>query len=382
MDFSRRRFFQLAGAGAGLLVQSKLLNGSSLSSEDSGKAAPSNAKGPDNVTSPQSNHPQTQVALVKGDNRRKNVEQALLTIDKQIQAGLKGKKYVVIKPNNVSSENQLASTHVDTISGVLDYLAPRFRGPVVVAESAAGDTLDGYENFGYRALEKDKSQNVTLVDLNREEKYETVTVLDYDLHINSVRLAGRLFNPDAYIICCAVLKSHNAAIASLSVKNMVLGAPLHGVKGKSYFNDKRKYHAGIRQMHYNMLVTAEKMRPYWGATVIDGFEGMEGNGPTQGVPVASRIAIASTDYLAADRVGLEAMGVDPEWPGYLTYCAKLGLGEYDLSKIEVVGPPIASVARKYRLHNDVERQLQWRGPMEDLPPKMGRLVDEQSFKYV
>ncbi len=377
MDFSRRRFFHFAGAGAGLLLQSKVLNGLTSSEVDSGKSTPSSAKGSTPVASPR-----TQVALVKGENRRKNIEQALLTIDKQVQAGLKGKKYVIIKPNNVSTENQLASTHIDAIYGVLDYLAPRFRGPVVVAESSAGDTLEGFESFGYHALEKDKSQKVTLVDLNREDKYESVTILDFDLHIAPVRLAARLFDPDAYVICCAILKSHNAAIASLSVKNMVLGAPLHGPNGWRSWNDKRKYHAGIRQMHYNMLVTAEKMRPHWGVAVIDGFEGMEGNGPTQGVPVQSRIAIASTDFLAADRVGLETMGVDPEWPGYLTYCAKVGLGQYDLSKIEVVGPPIASVQKKYRLHNDVERQLQWRGPMEDLPPRMGRLMDEQSFKYV
>ena len=40
----------------------------------------------------------------------------------------------------------------------------------------------------------------------------------------------------------------------------------------------------------------------WGASVIDGFEGMEGNGPKSGTPVASRIALASTDYVAVDRV--------------------------------------------------------------------------------
>jgi hypothetical protein len=31
---------------------------------------------------------------------------------------------------------------------------------------------------------------------------------------------------------------------------------------------------------------------------------------------------------------------------------------------------------------DIERQLQWMGPMEDLPPKLGRLLDEQSFRHV
>ena len=93
----------------------------------------------------------------------------------------------------------------------------------------------------------------------------------------------------------------------------------------------------MRQTHYNMLLTAQKMRPYWGAAVLDGFEGMEGNGPASGTPVASRIAIASTDFIAADRVGVECMGIDPAWPGYLNYCGQLGLGNYDIAKIDVIG---------------------------------------------
>ena len=92
----------------------------------------------------------SKVALTHGDNRRKNVFDALVSIDSEIKPGLQRKKYVLIKPNNVSTEIQLASTHVDALNGILDYLAPRFRGPVIIAESSAGDTLEGYSNFGYR----------------------------------------------------------------------------------------------------------------------------------------------------------------------------------------------------------------------------------------
>jgi len=65
------------------------------------------------------------------------------------------------------------------------------------------------------------------------------------------------------------------------------------------------------------------MQPYWGLAVIDGHEGMEGNGPVMGTPVASKLAIASTDFIAADRVAVECMGVDPNWVGYLRYCAQV-----------------------------------------------------------
>jgi uncharacterized protein (DUF362 family) len=301
------------------------------------------------------------------------VADALSAIDQQIRPAIQRKKYVIVKVNNVSTENQLAATHADTIWGILDYLQPRYKMPVSIVESSAGDTLEGFRNFGYVKLAADSAaRNVSLVDLNAEGKYQTIPLIDYDLHVQTVRLAARLLDPDAYVICACMLKTHNTVVATLSVKNMVLGAPLHQApKETPHWNDKRKYHVGIRQTHYNMLLTAQKMRPYWGVALLDGYEGMEGNGPSSGTPVASRIAIASTDYIAADRVGVECMGINAAWPGYLNYCGQLGLGNYDMAKIDVIGEPIAAVRKKYRMHADIDRELQWMGEMKDLPMRIG-----------
>lgn len=320
------------------------------------------------------NQQRASVSLVKGDSRRKNAFEALMAVDDQIRPVLRRKKYVVIKPNDVSTVNQLASTHADALHGILDYLdRARFKGPVYIAESAAGDTMSAFENFGYdRVAAERRSQKVTLVDLNAEAKYEIIHLIDFNLHPIPVRLAARLMDPDAFVICSAILKTHNATVATLSVKNMTLGAPLHQApKETPRWNDKRKYHNGVRQTHYNMFLTAHAMKPYWGATLIDGYEGMEGNGPSSGTAVPHRIAIASTDYIAADRVGVECMGIDPEWPGYLQFCSMFGVGQYDLSRIDVRGEAIDSVRRKYLLHKDIERQLQWMGPIRELPPKLG-----------
>jgi uncharacterized protein (DUF362 family) len=323
----------------------------------------------------------SKVALVQGENRRLNVYQALVLIDDQIQPDLKHKKTVVIKPNCVSRSNQLASTHADALAGILDYLEPRFNGPIVIAESSAEDTIEAFENFKYNELAKErKAQKVSLVDLNREQLFETIPLIDYDLHVTPVRLAARLLDPDTYVIASAMLKTHNTVVATMSVKNMVLGAPLRSAPGQPAWNDKRKYHVGIRQTHYNMLLTAQKLQPNWGVALIDGFEGMEGAGPGDGTPVPSHIAIASTDYIAADRVGLEAMGIDPDWVGYLRYCAQAGLGHYDLAKIELSGTTIAAVARKYKLHPDIQNELKWMGPMLELPQSLGSLLPTVNFR--
>ena len=313
------------------------------------------------------------VSVIKGEDRRKNVFDALMAIDKDIAPVLKHKKYVVIKPNNVSTVNQLAATHADALRGELDYLERRFKGEVIIAESSAGNTMEGFENFKYTRLPGEyKSLKVRLVDLNEEARYEALPVLDANLHLQPVRLAARLLDPDAFILCSAALKTHNVVVATLSVKNMTLGAPLHQApKETKRWNDKRAYHGGVRQTHYDMLLTAQKMKPFWGATLIDGFEGMQGNGPASGTPVPSRIAIASRDYIAADRVGVEAMGVNPGWPGYLLFCWQTGLGQYELHKIDIAGENLAAVRKSYQLHGDIERELQWMGPMLDVPPKLG-----------
>jgi len=307
------------------------------------------------------------VALTQGPARRKHVTAALEAIDGQIRPQLKRKKYVLIKPNFVSVERQLAATHADAIRGILDYLAPRFKGPIVIAEASRQSTLQGYETFLYNRLPGEfRSQKVQLVDLNEEARFHPLEIVDPNLHFTPVRLAARLFDPDAFVIASAMPKAHNYVVATLSVKNMAMGAPLHSSsKETTAWQDKPKYHAGYRQMHLNLLLTAKALQPNWGAAVIDGFEGMENDGPVDGTPVDHKIAIASTDFIAADRVGIEAMGVNPDWVGYLNYCAEAGLGCFDLSRIELRGNATLEAVRKtYKLHSQVKRQLQWMGPLK------------------
>jgi uncharacterized protein (DUF362 family) len=315
----------------------------------------------------------SKVALIQGDSRRKNIYEALLAIDEQIRPVLQTRKSVIIKPNGVIPQRQLAVTHVDAIHGVLDYLAPRFKGPVVIAE-CSGNTRQVIENFNWnQAVTEHKPEDIRLVVLNEEPRYELMYGIDYDLHTIPIRLAARLLDPNAYVFSLPVMKNHNMVVATLAVKNMVIGTPLQSAaKETPRWNDKRKFHVGIRQANFNMMLAAQRMIPYWGAAVIDGFEGMEGDGPSNGTPVDHRIAIASTDYIAADRVGLECMGIDPSWLAYLNYCYQVGLGQYDLSMIDVVGAKIVDVRKQYRHHIDLERMLKWRDQMPDLVPNLGR----------
>jgi uncharacterized protein (DUF362 family) len=385
--YSRRKLFQLAGVAAGAMAANR---GALAQQAAPGGAPPAGRRGPGGqgrAAAPGGGSPlggghpdpfpalatRSTVSLIKGEDRRKNVYQALMAIDAEIQPKLKNKKYVLLKPNNVTTTNQLGATHADALRGMLDYFSTRFKGPVVIAESSAGNTMQGFETFGYTKLPGEyKSQKVQLIDLNEEGRYFLLPFIDFDIHVVPVRLAARLIDPDAFVVSAACLKTHNFAVVTLSVKNVVVGAALHqGPKETTRWNDKRRFHVGVRQFVYNMFLTAQKLQPNWGVTVIDGFEGMEGSGPASGTPVASRIALGSTDYIAADRVAAECMGVDPNWLGWLKYAGEVGIGQWDLSKIDVKGPRIAEVQKKYLMHRDIENQLKWMGPMQELPPNLG-----------
>jgi uncharacterized protein (DUF362 family) len=112
-------------------------------------------------------------------------------------------------------------------------------------------------------------------------------------------------------------------------------------------------------MNYNVAMIAKKLSAHWGAAVIDGFEGMEGNGPSNGTVVPVHVAMASPDLMAADRVGLEVMGVPHHAVGYLQYAAQLGTGQFDLDKIDIRGEKPETVKRTFKLHDQVQQQLDW-----------------------
>ena len=91
---------------------------------------------------------------------------------------------------------------------------------------------------------------------------------------------------------------------------------------------------------------------------------MEGAGPIAGTAVSQKVAIASTDWLAADRVGVELMGVDFTKIGYLNYCMRAGnRGQGDLAKIEILGPEIKDHVKTYQLPPQWEQIISWQKPV-------------------
>ncbi|MEW6214883.1 MAG: DUF362 domain-containing protein [Nitrospirota bacterium] len=287
------------------------------------------------------------VSIIKGENRRDNIRISIKLIADDVKKGI-GERQIIIKPNFVSTSIQLAASHVDQIRGILDFFRDFYKGKIIIAEAACGDTLDAFKNFGYYSLLDE--YDIELIDLNRGP-YKLIPIKDSKgRHIN-VRVSSVLLDKDNYLISIAKLKTHDTVVVTLSIKNMAMGSVL--------LFDKGKVHQGLRQTNLNIVELAQHVWP--DLSVIDGLVGMEGNGPTFGDPIHVGIAIASTDSLAADRVACEVMGIDFLKVGYLYYCAKRGLGEADIKKINVIGTSIKKCITPFRLHSHVEEQYKWEG---------------------
>lgn len=286
----------------------------------------------------------TRAALVKGSDRREIARKSLELIRDDIKRGVAFRQ-PVIKPNFVSPTIQLASSHVDQIRGILDFLSTVHRGTVIIA--GCDEMREAFENFGYMRLLEE--YNVELVDLN-QCACETYSVIGPDNKTVPVRVSCLLIDKENYIISAAKMKTHDCVVVTLSIKNMAVGCILE--------KDKSSIHQGIRQMN---LIIAELAGRVWpDLAVIDGYEGMEGDGPSRGDPVHLGIGIASIDALAADRIACEIMGVDFDDVGYLHYCAEQCMGEADPGKIEIVGESVKDCIRPFKLHRTVNEQYAWK----------------------
>ena len=311
--------------------------------------------------------PTTRVALTAGDDRAANAFRGLRQFREEVARAI-GDRPVVIKPNNVAIDNQLSATHADCIEGILEFLKSIGKtSNAMIAESAAnGPTLDGFSNYGYTKLAA--KYGVKLVDLD-QAGHTVVQVFDeIDFRPHAARMSRLLLDPKTFIISAAKMKTHDRVVATLSLKNIVFGAPVKdlgfcwGPKAKpGTTTDKPICHgSGFRAINYNLFALGQRLHPH--LAVIDGYDGMEGNGPTLGTAVDHRVCVVGTDWLAADRVGVELMGIDFAKVGYLNFCADARLGQADLKKIEVLGEPVARHVKSYKLADNIEAQMIWRKP--------------------
>jgi uncharacterized protein (DUF362 family) len=304
------------------------------------------------------------VAFTTGTDRQAMMSEVMTPFEARIREAIKGKQ-VVIKPNMVSTSVPLCATHVDAIRGVMEFLKPMYNGQFIIAEASAGDgdSAVGFKNYGYLDLQKEF--DIKFIDLNKSSG-SPVFILDQNLYPDKIQIADLFVNPDYFIISLSRLKTHNSVVMTAAVKNMMMGAPMivPGVDGEKPTHYKRRMHAaGSRWLHYNIYQMAKHVRP--GLAIIDGVEGMQGNGPSRGFVADHRIALAGEDAFAVDSLCARLMGIPLENIGYLNFGAADGLGIVNRDKIDIIGNQDPDkYIMQYKLSDNIETQLQWMQPLK------------------
>ena len=330
---SRRTFIKSASlAGAGLALESL----------DAGAAW--------------KNIPEAEVSFTAGSDRRQNIIDILTPFKDKIASDIQDRQ-VVIKCNFVLNDVPLCGTHPDAVRGVLDFLKPIYDKTVVVAEATSSETgtFVAFENYGY--MDIPDTYDARLVDLNEQATTDHY-ILGNDLKPLKIRIVNTFLDRKNYIISVTRLKSHWDVGVTLSIKNIAMGAPINDYKT---FNNKPLMHQGdgIRGINENIYRVAHSVRA--DLSILDGFEGMEGNGPIRGTPVDHRVALAGFDMMAVDRMGCELMGVDLADVGYLTWLARSCYGQADREKITIIGDrdPKDHIIT-YKMSDNHDKVMEWK----------------------
>ena len=302
----------------------------------------------------------TKVGLAKTGRRRSNVYEALNNIRDDITP--KVREQVLLKPNFLSSTNQLASSHVDVMRGAIDFLLSTPQPPreIIIAEGA-NESFSGeaFQIFGYEALQAESDVPVRLIDLHQETEWVKTSVYLADRESDTVRMPKIVLDCPC-TISVAIAKTHDAGVVTLAMKNMIMGT-LHKedrIKMHGYHSHAdRELPREAQSLNINLLRLSRYLKP--DIAIVDGTVGLQGNGPggTNSVPLG--IAVASGDVFAADAVTSKTMGFEPMDIGLFNYANELGYGTADLNRIDIIGPDVASVAIPFKPHETADLQFQW-----------------------
>jgi len=305
----------------------------------------------------------SEVSFVTGKDRREMVSNALKPFSKDVEKAIQGKR-VVIKANAGLAKPEYAkcSSHPDELRGILDFLTPLCDGEITIMEGCAAIYMSafiGFENYGYLPLEKEYKK-IKFIDAN-DTPFTLRWIYSGRHHPEPINIINLFTDPDVYLISAARMKTHNAVVGTYSLKNCAMGAPVCHYREKR--NEKSKMHGGEgssggRELSYNLFLVAQ-MGVQPDLAIIDGVEAIEGDGPWDGTVVEHGVVLASMDFVAADRMASELMGIDPKYMKYLDWCGQAGMGNFDLEKIKVNGPDWKKHVIKYKMNKNFDWQVAW-----------------------
>ncbi len=282
------------------------------------------------------------VSIVRAPSYSSDLESLIRRILVEHRVPVAGKR-ILLKPNLV----EFSST------------APINTNPIFVAAAAAAFTALGAsevhiaEGPGHRRTTLDLASSAGYFSAIR--KFESRFT---DLNLDDVtRLSLRnpfstlseIYLPHTALRCDLLvslpkMKTHHWAGATLSMKNLFGLVP-----GAVYGWPKNPLHwAGIDECVADLHYLFPRQ-----FCLVDGIEGMEGNGPILGTRIAPGVIVAGADPLSVDATCCRIMEIDPHQVRYLDLVANRS--GRNLDTVQQIGEAVKPVQTRFALLPELDR---------------------------
>ena len=253
-----------------------------------------------------------------------NVRQAVDRAFELFPVEVTGRK-VLIKPNvlRLSEAKEGIVTHPAVLRAVVEKVEEMNPASLIVGDNPGifsyGANEESFKKTGLMEAAKGYYQNIgndsQKVDFNPE-------------YMPQVSLSRAAVEADI-IISLPKFKTHGLTVMTGAIKNSY--GLLPGAQ-------KAQLHkaAGSPERFHEVVVEVFRLRVP-DLYIVDAVVGMEGNGPASPDLVDIGLIMASDDAMAMDTVMAKMMGLDPGRLRFLQKAKEIGLGDYDLDKIEIIG---------------------------------------------
>lgn len=288
------------------------------------------------------------LSIVRGESRGENIKKAILLIEGDINRAIKNKKSntLFIKVNAIDPNFPLAGTHINAIEAVLELFYSKFKRIIIGDNSFAFTKNKG--TFYQEIL--NKFPKIEFSDLTGFDSEDIEFMMD-----NGKIALGKvsLLPKQAFTISLALPKTHDTFVYTGCLKNM-FGCVISG-RGNLHAQSLLKrlflneYTLLNKIKWQNLIRVIEKTKP--DLFILDGYEGMEGNGPLFGNKVKLRIAMCSADGINLDRLASKICGMN-----YVPYLSMLSSKD----KPEIIKrgfKDFKEIEKKFKMHYNYKYQI-------------------------
>lgn len=286
----------------------------------------------------------SRLGIVKGGDRIENLNRVLKLMDDDINEAIdkKGSDSLFIKVNAIDTHFPLAVTRPEALEVVLNHFYDKFDRIVV------GDNSFVFKKYMDSNIYSYIPKKFGKVELSNLTNYGSKPI-DF-LQLNGKVVTGSIstLSKEMFSISLSMPKTHDTFVYTGVSKNgmglVLTKRPyVHAMELNERLFIKRVVRSNVVNK-INLANVIEDSYPDLG--ILDGFLGMEGNGPMFGTEIPLGVAMCSKDSIALDTVmsNLTGLGYVP----YLPLCEEKGLGTTDISKIDIIKDGFSDFTEVYK----------------------------------